>query len=163
MPTTAGVVVDPYNHRHAIAVSINRKVDHLEWEYSHGRISEAAYRVGRDVQALFERAGARSGSSSWTSGDRVDGTVAKELQIIRGLDAARAAHAEMERLTRVIGIVGARFLRACLIEGRSWAELAAMRGRSGEAGRGAAASRFRDLLEDLAEAFEAQGAPPKHR
>jgi hypothetical protein len=56
-----------------------------------------------------------------------------------------------------VGSVGARFLRAVLVERQPFAELAARRGRSGERGAATIAQRFRDLLEDLAEDMTARG------
>jgi hypothetical protein len=159
VPTTVGAVQDPYSPKEKVAVSINRRVDLLEWEYSHGRLSEAAYLIGRELQGAFERGTGRS-ASNWSQGDRVDAYSSKEMQIITGLQTASAIQTYMARVVRSIGQIGARFLRSVLCEGKTYAELAAMRGQSNEAGRSAAASRFRHLLEDLAEDWAATGARP---
>jgi hypothetical protein len=156
VPTTVASVPDPYAPKERIAVSVNRKTDILEWEHSHGHLSEAAYRTGRQVQAVFERASVRS-SSNWMGGDRVDMHTSKELQIIHGLAKAEQIQEYMDALVKAIGMVGARFLRSVLCEGKTFAQLAADRGRSNEAGRSAAAAQFRHLLEDLANEWAARG------
>jgi hypothetical protein len=156
VPTTIGVVPDPYDNSEKLAVSINRKVDVLEWEYSHGRLSEAAYRTGRIVQATFERATGRS-QSSWSLGDRVDAFQAKELQLITALQKAEAVTEMMARIVKSIGTVGARALRSVLADGQTYAQVAAARGQSGEAAVTFAAKRFRLLLEELAEDWAASG------
>lgn len=154
---TVGAVQDPYDRQTKLAVSINRRIDLLEYEYSHRRLSHAAYTVGRELQSVFERASGRS-ASNWSQGDRVDAFSSKELQIISGLEKAGAVQAYMDRVICSVGQIGARFLRNVLSEGKTYTELAAMRGQSGEAGKAAAASRFRHLLEDLAEDWAAKGA-----
>jgi hypothetical protein len=153
VPTTVGVVQDPYSPKEKIAVSVNRRVDLLEWEYSHGRLSEAAYRTGRIVQAIFERATGRS-QSSWSAGDRVDAFCAKELQILTALEKAEAIRHHMARIVTAIGQVGARFLRDILGENKTYSEMAAARGQTDTS---FTAKRFRNLLEDLAEEWAAVG------
>lgn len=156
VPTTTGKVADPYSPKEQIAVSINRRVDILEWEYSHGRLTEAAYRNGRIIQYAFERASGRS-QSSWSMGDRVDAFSAKELQILTALEKAEELTALMVRIVKSVGQIGARMLRSVLAEGRTYEQLAADRGRTGERGRTAAADQFRTLLEDLSEDWAAKG------
>ena len=154
-PVTVAVP-DPHDADVRIRATANRRVDILELERSHGRISEAAYMVGRIVQATFERAsGVRSGGGG--AGVRVDAATAHELAIIYSIDNARAVQALMKRIESAIGTVGARFLRQVITEGVSFAGAAEQRGRGGRAGTAAAADRFRMLLEDLAEAWRAIG------
>lgn len=154
--TTIGAVPDPYADKEAIAVTVNRRVDLLEWEYSHGHLSEAAYRTGRIVQAVFERASGRS-QSSWSLGDRVDAGMAKELQLLTALEKAETITAMMARIVKAIGQIGARFLRELLGEGRTYAQVAAMRGQSGDKAVTFVAKRFRNLLEDLSVEWAAKG------
>jgi hypothetical protein len=154
--TTVAAVADPYSPKEKIAVAVNRRVDILEYEYSHGRLTEAAYRTGRIVQATFERATGRS-QSSWSMGDRVDAFSAKEMQILTSLEKAEAVNALFLKLVKAVGQIGARFLRAVLAEGKTYDQLAQARGRSGERGRAAAADHFRTLLEDLAQFWAAEG------
>lgn len=158
VPTTVAAVPDPFDPRGRIAVSVNRKVDALEWEHSHGRLSQAAYLTGRQVQAVLERAYCGRSASNWMGGDRVDAYAVKEMQIITGLEKAETVKAYMEMITRSVGQIGARFLKAVLLEGLSYADLAKARGRDNEAGRSAAASQFRNLLEDLSVDWSAVGA-----
>jgi hypothetical protein len=154
--TTVAVVPDPFSAKDRIAVTVNRRVDLLEYEYSNRRLTEAAYRTGRIVQATFERATGRS-QSSWSLGDRVDAWSAKEMQMISSLQRAEAVQTMMARIVRSVGQIGARFLRAILSEGKTYEQLAEARGRTSERGRTAAAERFRTLLEDLAEDWAATG------
>jgi hypothetical protein len=149
-------VPDPYEPAKRIRVAVNRRVDILELERSHGRIGEAAYRVGRVLQAAFERAGGVS-APGWNAGDRVDTTLAPDAGMIRTMDKARHMAALMREVEAAVGSVGARFLRAVLVERQPFAALAARRGRGGERGAAAVAQRFRDLLEDLAEHMAARG------
>ena len=66
-------VDDPYGGKDRILVTVNRRTDILEMERSHGRISEAAYRTGEVVQALFQRLGyAGIGSASLDGASRGD-------------------------------------------------------------------------------------------
>jgi hypothetical protein len=81
------------------------------------------------------------------------------MQIIAGLEKAEAVKAYMEMITRSIGQIGARFLKAVLLDGLSFEDLAKARGRDTVKGRSAAASQFRNLLQDLAEDWAAQGRP----
>jgi hypothetical protein len=151
--TTVGVVANPLDPREKIAVAVNRKIDILEWEYSHGRLSEAAYRNGRIIQSIFERATGRS-QSSWSLGDRVDAYSAKEMQIITSLEKAETVNAYMVRIVKAIGQVGARFLRDVLAESKTYAQLAAARGHTDTT---FVAKRFRNYLEDLSEEWAASG------
>jgi hypothetical protein len=151
--TTVGVVANPYDAEEKIAVSVNRRVDILEWEYSHGRLSEAAYRNGRIIQAIFERATGRS-QSSWSMGDRVDAYSAKEMQIITAIQKAETVTAYMAKIVKAIGQIGARFLRDVLAEGKTYSQMAAARGQSDTS---FTAKRFRCYLEDLAQEWAATG------
>jgi hypothetical protein len=151
-------VPDPFSARERILAAANRRVDVLEDERSHGRISEAAYQVGRLVQAVFERGkGPRGAVAQWTQGDRVDAAFAHEHAIVLGLDDARKIKAYLERLSNAVGMIDARLLRHLLGERMSFAECAAARGRAGERGARYYASRFRDALEVLAQRWAAKG------
>lgn len=133
--------------------SVNRRVDVLADERSKGRISEAAFLVGRMIQAVYERgSGARLGSGGWDIAGSRDQTVAHELAIIYALEDAERVRKFTARLEQAVGSVGARFLRAILAEGKTFTSYAADRGRSGERAVGEIAQRFRWLLEALVEA-----------
>lgn len=149
------VVPDPMEPGRELYVTTNRHVDVLENERSHRRISEAAYRIGRDLQEVFEK-GARVGSGSqWREGDRVDMQVAKETAIARNVDIARKIDIEMRRLTSEVGILGANFLRT-LLSGTTFAEYSAQT-RGGSRGAGHVGERFRRMLEEIVELREARG------
>lgn len=138
--------------------TVNRRVDILELEKSHGRISDAAYSVGRIVQAVFERAKG-PGGTNWQGGSRVDAWAAHELAIIHGIEDARRITGWIERITRALGMIDARILRRVLGDRMNYAEVAAATGKAGERGTAYIAQRFRDALEELAEALAAKGRP----
>ena len=56
-----------------------------------------------------------------------------------------------------VGIIDARLIRQILGERMSFAECAALRGRTGDRGARYYAARFRDALEIVAERFAAKG------
>jgi hypothetical protein len=159
VPLALAAVPDPFAVRpgQRVQAKVNRRVDLLEWEHSHGRIDAASYAAGRLVQAAFERAASRPGGSSWREGDRVDAAVAHELAIIRGLEGAQHARAMLQRMERALGMMDARILRAVLGDGLSFAEVAASRGIPGRDGTAYMARRFRDGLETLSGAWAARG------
>jgi len=152
-----------HTHRQAgegrLHVTVNHRVDVLEHERAHRRISEAAYRVGRIAQAVFERARG-PGASSWTTDVRIDAYTAKELAIIHGLDnAERIANlVHWLRTGAGLGRVDANILQRVLGESKSFSEVATLQGKSGDRGARYVAERFRDALEALAHAKAARGA-----
>ena len=179
--TSTVAVEDPRPDRDSgpgqrVLATVNRRVDILEHERAHGRISNDAYREGRLVQALFERAGL-SGGSTWSDGARVDAEVAKELKIIRRLDDSRLIGKMVDEIEKTLGAIDARIVRQVLGDNRSYAQVAqpldlkSAAARAGAAdwqplGRGGwqkpargdvrrarigyVAQRFRDALETLA-------------
>lgn len=151
------VVQDPMEPGAELYVTVNRRVDILEGERSRHRITEGAYRVGREIQRTFERASRVGSGSQWREGDRVDMQVAKEAAIHRNIEIARAVDGEMKRLTREVGIVGAEFLRDILGDGASFKEYADRTGRAGDRGATYVANRFRTMLEDIVECRAARG------
>ena len=149
------VVPDPMERNAHLVVTVNRRVDLLEHEYHHGRISESAYRVGRQVQSTFERL--LSMGSAWSVFDRVDATRTPDDVVESKVDQAGACTALMRRITKEVGMVGARRLRGHLVEGLTYPEAAAQRGQSGREAVTFAAKSFRQTLEDLADAWSATG------
>ena len=155
--TVTASVVDPWGdgvERHQMTV--NRAVDILELERSHGRISEAAYPTGRQLQAVFEKIGA-VGGTNWQGTSRVDVMMQQELRVMTSLDHARFVTATFERMRARLGMIDARLLRRILGERMGFPEAAALQGKAGERGTAYIAGRFRDALEDLAEAWSAKG------
>lgn len=138
---------------------MNRRVDILADEFSKRRISRAQFDVGRMIQAVYEKASGSRGSQFWGEGGSRDTTVAHELAIIYSVETAERVRKFTARLERAIGSVGARFLRAVLVERLSFAQYAQARGKGGERGTAQVAAHFRLLLEGLTEAqYTASGA-----
>jgi hypothetical protein len=157
--TAIGAVTDPHDidgERHQ--VRINRLVDVLEDERAHRRISEAAYITGQQLMQVFGRARGPGNASNWAGASRVDAFVSKELAVISGIDAARAITKAKAWLERELGKIDGRLVGRILHEGKSFAECAALQGKAGDRGMRYIAARFRDALEQLAEAQAATGA-----
>lgn len=148
---------DPYGSRNErVIATVNRRVDILEVERSAGRISDAAYGIGRIIQAVFERARGVRTSRGWRARDRVDAAWVHEVAIVYALDDARKVQAYRERIRSAVGMIDARLLEQVLGDRLTYAECAAARGRAGERGIAYYAARFRDALEALAEAWAAK-------
>jgi hypothetical protein len=154
--TAIAAVPDPWSPAGpAILATVNRQVDVLEDERSHGRISEAAYREGRIAQAVFERARG-PGSCNWSFASRVDAFTAKELSIIYGIDSAARIQRLVDWLRQQLGRIDANILQRVLGEQKSFSEVATLQGKSGARGAWYVAHRFRDALEALASARAAR-------
>ncbi len=158
VPTVVVAIDDPLEPGKRLLASVNRRVDILEDERSHGRITVSQYETARQVQAVFERAtGARLGSGGWDIGGSRDQTIAHELQIIYAIEDARVIRALLVRVVKAVGFVGARFLKSVLADRQTFAQAAEARGKAGERGTSQVASHFRILLEGLDEAFASRG------
>lgn len=144
---------DPFDAGAKLQATANRRVDVLEQERAHARISEAAYLTGRVVQAVFERMAGGIGGA-WREGSRVDAAVAHELAILGKIKTARELQAMMARIEKRIGVVGARFLRQVIGDGVPLATYAERRGKSGVRAVAQVSAHFRMLLEDLAESWD---------
>lgn len=164
VPTLAGAVADPYEPGGRIQVSINRRVDLLEEQRSHKRISVSEFETGRQVQAIIERAsGAGLGSGGWGAGGSRDQTVAHEIAIIYAVEDARLIQQLMSRIVQAVGSVGARMLRDLLGGTMSLRQYAEARGKSGERGVAAVGAQFQFLLQALDESFSAFGVAQEIR
>lgn len=141
-----------------VPATINRRVDILQQELSNGRINDAQFRTGRIIQTVFEKAMGRVGGGGWSGGDKVDAWAAHELAVLRGLQTAEEVRKVEAKIIRQVGIVGARMLRAILVDRMSLGAYAEARGKSTEHGKKMVAGQFRMLLEDAAEAWAAHGA-----
>jgi hypothetical protein len=106
----------------AVRAQINRRVDILEHERSHKRITAAAYRTGRVAQAVFERAHL-GGASTWAEGSRVDTSRAKEMAIVRKLLNSRTIKAHLEWIRDVLGSTDAEVVRQVIGENRRYGEV----------------------------------------
>src|SRR3954469_5398493 len=105
---------DPESGRKGrLIATVNRRVDILELERSHGRISDEAYCAGRLTQAIFERARGPGGGAQWLEkGTRVDAELAKELAVIRTLDDARVIQNHLDAMRRTLGMIDASLIEA---------------------------------------------------
>lgn len=152
-------VDDPSEPGHRLLVASNRRVDILEHERARGLISEAAYREGRSVQAVFERAKGPGNSSNWDhyGAGRVDAYVSKELTIIKGVDTAARIGRLVRWLQFELGRLDTDIIRHMLVEGKTYSDVATMYGKAGERAISRIAYRFREALEQLATARSAVG------
>lgn len=136
--TAVGSVPDPFPNEHEphrrISVTINRRTDILEHELSHGLLSDAAYQIGRIAQTVFERGVHVSGGGQWRQGDRVDADYAHELAIVRHLEDAGKIGSYVGWMVRVLGMIDARIVRRVLGDRMSYADVAALQGKSGDRG-----------------------------
>ena len=154
--TVVAAVEDPWGDgKERVFATVNRRVDVLEMERSHGRISEAAYRTGRTVQATFEKLGRLPGCN-WevAPGDRF---TAQRSMVEQAMDRAGTIQKMVAAIQVRIGMIDTRLLRRVLGDRLSFAECAALQGKGGEKGQNYISRRFRDALEDLAEAWTVKG------
>lgn len=146
-------IADPHTGRKGrLLATVNRKVDILELERSHGRISDEAYCAGRIAQAIWEKATRATGGGQWMQGSRVDAELAKEIAIIRNIDNARTIEGHMAAMRALLGGYDADVVHDVLRDGMTYVEAALARGRAGRIGTAYIAQRFRDALEVLGEA-----------
>lgn len=156
--TAVGAVDDPLEPGKRVQATINRRVDVLEMERGHGRITVSQYEVGRQVQAILERAsGARSGGGMWDNSGSRDQVIAHELAVIYALDDARLVDKLKGKIVRAVGKPGARFLGEVLTGRQTFGQFAEARGKAGERGTAYVAEHFRILLEYLDADFAAEG------
>jgi hypothetical protein len=155
---TSAAVADPFSPGTRVLAAVNRNVDVLEMERSHGRITVSQYEVGRQVQAILERGvGARLGSMAFDVRGSKDLSIAHELAIIYAIEDARLVATLRDKVIRAIGVPGARFLAEVLTGRQTFAQYAEARGKGGERGTAYIAEHFRILLESLDEDFAAEG------
>jgi hypothetical protein len=144
-----------------LRAKVNRKVDILEDERSHGHITDAEYQVGRALMRVFEEAPRPGSTSNWCRAGRVDVSVSQGQAFEHHLDAAKKIKAQRERVVRVIGEAGYRFLERILRDGQTYAQVAAATTGDSAHKRRFVAQRFRRCLSDLVEAWSARGAAVK--
>ena len=128
--------------------------DMLQFEFDHGRLSTGALAAGRAIEDVLA-AQHRSAGASWA--ERVDTSPCGDAQGVATADAARRVVVAMARVERIIGPIDARLVRRLLGEGETYESVAAVTGRSGARAISYIAQRFRDALEELAEASKAVG------
>ena len=150
--TAVAGVTDPNNPKKRQKVAVNRLVDVLETEYSHRRISDAAYKYGRELQKVFERGVGVPGRSTpsyepVTTGDR---SAALQNMIAAKVEDALHARDIFDDLIKDVGRLGAHFLRRILTGESTFAKEAGALASARQIG--VQAGRFRWYLEQLAEA-----------
>lgn len=172
-------VENPYEVGPAkIEAQVNRRVDLLEQERSLGRtapimedglpkfgISQAAFVVGREIQAVFEAASRiTSPTGLWVTSSANRGNAADASVVMHAAKRATAdrVHAAETRLAEIIGRVGVRELRGFLT-GTTYEQYAAARGRSGERAIADVAKRFRWFLEEIAKDQAVATGPERSR
>lgn len=157
--TRIAAVPDPYEPGRRILSTVNVRTDILELEYAHNRISEAAMRVGREIQSKLERLSQVGAGNQWRQGDRVDQYQRHEEVIVNGLEAARAAQGLFAWIGRCLGKANldVKILRNLLGDNMSYGAVAVLHGKRGDRGVRYIAERFRDSLEALANAQAAKG------
>jgi hypothetical protein len=165
--TKLAAVADPMEPGKRIVASVNRRVDLLEYEHSHGNITVSQYEVGRQVQAIFERAaGARNTHDIDFADVRISDPSKRQdladLAAIRAIDNAREVEALMRRVHLAIGETPAHFIRELLSRGGTVKDYVTARDPlAGAREITRVADRFRYLLEVLDDSFAACGAVVK--
>lgn len=157
--TRVAAVSDPYEPGRRLLSTVNIRTDLLELEYAHARISEAALRVGRQIQQKLEALSRVGAGNQWSQGDRVDQYQRHEEVIVAKLEAARAAESLFSWIGRCLGqhSLDRKILRNILGDNMSYGAVAVLHGKRGDRGVRYIAERFRDALEILAEAQAARG------
>jgi hypothetical protein len=149
--TALAAVPDPMDATgRPLVVAVNRRVDILERERSAGHISEAAYRVGRLIQQVFE-VKLRSSSNWIEAGGSRDMREAQIMMLARGKVRAEQIAAFEAKLEKSVGELGMRFLRRILGERESFDHMAGQLASTRRVQ--AVAGRFRAYLEEIAEAW----------
>lgn len=136
-----------------IQATVNRRVDLLEDELAHKRISDAAFNEGRRMQATFEAA---EGVRAQESAGKIDGgnrALARERMMHARIEAARDVRDLMEKASVLVGRVVAQQLRRVIAEGWRWRDLLTAEGKQPTRRNIAdVAGRCREALETLARA-----------
>lgn len=149
-------VDDPAEIGKRARAAVNRRVSILEDQRSRGLLSEAAYRLGVELEVMFCTIGFTDGGQ-WRDSSRVDAASAHEHAIALTMDRAIKAVAKAKWMLKCVGEVDGEIIVKVLREGMRFADVAAKIKRisATSSGRRAAefvAWRFRDALEYLAEA-----------
>lgn len=148
-------VPDVYDARRRVRALA--RIDLLDQERRAGRLDEASYLVGREVERIFEGMSHIAGGGQWLSGDRVDAATSAELMAVFGAERAAKVNSFLGWLVRHVGRWDARLLWMILGERLTFVQAAAVFGRGGYRGRRYAADRFSDALAALAQVKAAKG------
>ena len=137
-------------------VAINRRADALEFEYSYGRISEAAYAAGRTYQRVIEasRMGCGGGSMEPSTGSSDH-----DMMISKRVDRSRTLVIWYKRIRSIVGQWQALIIDLALDERILLGEIAKRIGYRSKWGRAKISREFRDSLELIASEWEKRGEP----
>jgi hypothetical protein len=134
------------------------RIDLLDRERRTGRIDEASFQMGRDVELVFENMSRVSGIGQWFEGDRIDGKASAELKNIVGLERAREVNSFLTWLLRHVGPLDTRLLWIILGNRASFSVAAlALFGACDIRKQRYTSDRFRDALATLSFARSAKG------
>ncbi len=143
---------DPQRRVRALA-----RIDLLDRERRGNKITEASYRVGREIEAVFEHAARIGGGGQWSEGDRVDPATQAEVYTLLGIEGAVRVNSFLGWLLRHLGRRDTRLLWLVLGERLSLPQASVAFGRTGIRGFRYTVDRFRDALAVMAEAKAAKG------
>lgn len=158
--TRVAAIPDPYNPGgRRLLATINIRTDLLELELSHGRLTQAAFLVGREIQKLFEQATRTGAGNQWNSGDRVDQYQRKEEAVVTQFEIARKISAHADWMRKCLGqeSIDCKIIRNILGDNMNYGATAVLHAKKGDRGVRYIAQRFRDALETLANAQAAKG------
>lgn len=156
-------VADPFEPGKRIQATVNRRVDLLEYERSHGNITVSQYETARQVQAIFEKASGARNTGDVDFGDvRISDPSRRpeslDADAIRAISNAREVAALMRRVHLAIGETPAHLLRDLLSRAGTIKDFVKSKDPlAGEREVTKAAIKFRWMLEVLDEKFAARG------
>ena len=151
---TPVAVVDVFDQQRRVRALA--RIDLLDRERRTGKIDEASYQVGREIEAVFEGMNWIGSRTGWLD-DRVDGPSQHEHRTAVGFDRAMKVNALLRWMTRYIGRQDTRLLWQILGCRLSFETAAASFGRRGVRGLRLTIDRFREALACLADAKAARG------
>lgn len=133
------------------------RIDLLDRECRAGKIDQASYLVGREVERIFEHMTRVSGGGQWTEGDRLDPATQAEVAALLGIERAVMVNAFLGWMHRHLGRPDTRLLWLVLGMRLTLPQAAVAFRRNGVRGFRYTTDRFRDALAVLAEAKAAKG------
>lgn len=161
--TTVGAIQDPYEPDKRLLATVNRRVDILEHESSHDRITEAALRAGRWLQGIYEQRSRMMPSWPGQQGSHLSGDQASAA--MHGRLANMMDHTDRQIIwvrkgPGGIGEIGEGLLRHVLGDRMTYTECALLKAKScacTDADVTFVAKSFRNYLECVADMRAARG------
>jgi len=154
----SGQLTTPGKRDRSDLVRSRRRVDLLETELGHRRISRDAFWIGRRLEKHFEAGSGRGYRSPWPNGPRVDCSP-RQADPLAAIKQAKARVGFEQWVEGIVGRDGLRDLKALLADGLTFAEFAAQDRKAGERAVRKVANRFRQRLEELARQWASE--PPQ--